>query len=142
MNGSQPTSEPPLDAPFGEWLRWALVRAGYDLNERGLQRRFSEASGIAVATVSRLLRDVSQPDVNTCYALGKTFGVRVLPILVRAGHLPPEALETEPQTPERPSPTTEEQALTALGLTEETDRAAVRAMVDALTAKRRREGTS
>ncbi|MBB5128485.1 hypothetical protein FHS32_005260 [Streptomyces albaduncus] len=66
-----------------------------------------------------------------------------MPILVRAGHLPPEALETEPHTPERPrTPTTEEEALTALGVTDETDRAAVRAMINALTAKHRREGTS
>ncbi|MGW3711382.1 helix-turn-helix domain-containing protein [Streptomyces albogriseolus] len=139
--GSQP--EPPLTAPFIEWLRWALTRNGYDLDERGVRRKFANASGIPPATVSRLLRDSSQPDVATCYALGKTLGIRVMPILVRAGHLPPEVLETEPQAPERPhSPTSEEEALTALGLTTDTDRAAVRAMIDALTAKHRREGTS
>lgn len=140
-NGSQP--EPPITAPFGDWLRWALIRHGYDPTERGVQRKFADASGIPVATVSRLLRDVSQPDVSTCYALGKTFRIRVMPILVRAGHLPPEALETEPSHPERPStPTTEEEALTTLGVTDERDRDAVRAMISALTAKHRREGTS
>ncbi|MGW6518582.1 hypothetical protein [Streptomyces sp. NPDC054962] len=139
-NGSQP--EPPLDAPFDEWLRWALRRHGYDPDERGVQRRFADASGLPVATVSRLLRNVSQPDVNTCYVLGVTFGVPVLPLLVRAGHLPPEALEKEPSPPERPTPTNEQQALTALGVTNSDDRTAVLAMINALTAKNQREGTN
>ncbi|MFF9284831.1 hypothetical protein [Streptomyces griseosporeus] len=140
-NGSQP--EPALDAPFGDWLRWALARHGYDPDERGVQRRFADASGLPVATVSRLLRNVSQPDVGTSYTLGVTFGVPVLPILVRAGHLPAEVLRTEPHPIERPSPTTEEQALTVLGVTDEEDRAAIRAMITALTSKKtRREGTS
>ncbi|MEU3096891.1 helix-turn-helix transcriptional regulator [Streptomyces sp. NPDC006967] len=139
--GSQP--EPPLTAPFSEWLAWALTRHGYDLDERGARRKIAEASGIPPATVSRLLRDTGQPDLSTCYAIGRLLGIRVMPILVRAGHLPPEVLETEPQAPERPhSPTTEEEALTALGLTTDTDRAAVRAMINALTAKHRREDTS
>lgn len=146
-HGSQP--EPPLDAPFGDWLRWALVRKGYDPEERGTQRRFADASDIPVATVSRLLRPDSKkpirPDVSTCYALGVTFDVPVMPILVRAGHLPPEALKREPQHAEQPgarTPTTEEEALTALGVVDETDRAAVRGVIAALTAKHRREGTS
>ncbi|MFE1070960.1 helix-turn-helix domain-containing protein [Streptomyces sp. NPDC058783] len=139
-NGSQP--EPPLTEPFGDWLRWALTRHGYDLDERGIQRKIADDTGIPTATVSRLLRDVSQPDVATCYALGRMLRVRVMPILVRAGHLPPEALDREPHPTERPTPTTEEQALTVLGLTDPNDRAAVRAMINALTAKQRREGTS
>ncbi|NEC25164.1 helix-turn-helix transcriptional regulator [Streptomyces sp. SID8111] len=139
-NGSQP--EPPLDAPFSAWLKWALTRAGYDPDERGVQRKFADASGIPVATVSRLLRDKGAPDVSTCYLLGRTFNVRVMPLLVRAGHLPPEALAQD-TAPDRPSPpTTEEQALTALGIVDETDRAAIRTMVQALTNKHRREGTS
>ncbi|MGW2130418.1 hypothetical protein [Streptomyces coelicoflavus] len=138
-SGSQP--EPPLTEPFGDWLRWALTRHGYDLDERGIQRKIADDTGIPTATVSRLLRDVSQPDVATCYALGKTLLIRVMPILVRAGHLPPEALDREPVT-ERPSPTTEEQALTALGVTQPDDRAAVRAMINALTGKNRREGAN
>lgn len=140
-HGSQP--EPPLDTPFGDWLRWALVRNGYDPEERGVQRRFADASGIPVATVSRLLRDKGQPDVGTCYVLGVTLGIPVMPLLVRAGHLPPEALEKEPQPTERPrTPTTEEEALTALGVIDETDRAAVKSVINALTAKHRQEGTS
>ncbi|MFI5883509.1 helix-turn-helix domain-containing protein [Streptomyces sp. NPDC051554] len=140
-HGSQP--EPPLDAPFGDWLRWAFVRNGYDPEERGVQRRFADASSIPVATVSRLLRDKSQPDVSTCYALGVTFGIPVMPILVRAGHLPPEAIENEPQSAQRArTSTTEEEALTALGVVDETDRAAVRGVIAALTAKHRQEGTS
>jgi hypothetical protein len=140
-HGSQP--EPPLDASFGDWLRWALARNGYDPEERGVQRRFADASSIPVATVSRLLRDKGQPDVGTCYALGVTLGIPVMPLLVRAGHLPPEALEKEPQPAERPrTPTTEEEALTALGVFDETDRAAVKSVINALTAKHRREGTS
>ncbi|MFM9613880.1 helix-turn-helix domain-containing protein [Streptomyces niveiscabiei] len=139
--GSQPA--PPLDAPFGDWLRWALIRNGYDTEERGVQRRFADASGIPVATVSRLLRDKGQPDVGTCYTLGVTLGVPVMPLLVRAGHLPAEALEKEPHLTERPhTPTTEEEALTALGVIDETDRAAVRSVIRALTVKHRREGTS
>jgi transcriptional regulator with XRE-family HTH domain len=138
--GSQP--EPPLTAPFEDWLRWALLRNGYDPEERGVQRRFADASGIPVATVSRLLRNTtSKPDVSTCYALGIAFGVPVLPLLVRAGHLPATALETAPP-PERPSPKTEEEALTALGIVDEHDRDAVRTLINALKAKERREGTS
>ncbi|MGC0427651.1 transcriptional regulator with XRE-family HTH domain [Streptomyces sp. SAI-195] len=139
-NGSQP--EPPITAPFGDWLRWALTHHGYDLDERGIQRKIADDTGIPPATVSRLVRGTSQPDVATCYAIGRTLRVRVMPILVRAGHLPPEALDREPHATERPSPTTEEQALTALGLTNPDDRAAVRAMINALTAKQRREGAN
>ncbi|MYR46638.1 hypothetical protein [Streptomyces sp. SID5910] len=62
-----------------------------------------------------------------------------MPILVRAGHLPPEVLDAEPPPTE---PTTEDQALTVLGVTDPDDRAAVRAMITALTAKNRREGTN
>ncbi|GAA5056297.1 helix-turn-helix domain-containing protein [Streptomyces similanensis] len=137
-HGSQP--ELPIDAPFVDWLRWQLLRHGYDPAERGVQRRFADDAGIPVATVSRLLRDVSQPDINTCYALGLKFNVPVLPILVRAGHLPREALGNEP-SPARPT-TTEDQAFQALGVTDESDRAAIRAMINALTTKHRREGTS
>ncbi|MEU8805015.1 helix-turn-helix domain-containing protein [Streptomyces anthocyanicus] len=139
-NGSQP--EPPITAPFGDWLRWALVRHGYDLDERGIQRKIADDTGIHPATVSRLVRGTNLPDVAACYALGRAFRIRVMPILVRAGHLPPEALDREPQPTERPTPTTEEQALTALGVTDPDDRAAVRAMITALTAKHRREGTT
>ncbi|MEU0037212.1 helix-turn-helix transcriptional regulator [Streptomyces sp. NPDC006333] len=136
-HGSHP--EPLLTAPFSDWLRWALLRKNYDPDERGVQRRFADASGIPVATVSRLLRDKGAPDVGTCYALGVALGVRVMPLLVRAGHLPAEALEAEPSTT-RPSLTTEDEAFTVLGVTDETDRDAVRTMIHALAAKSRREG--
>jgi transcriptional regulator with XRE-family HTH domain len=140
-HGSQP--EPPITAPFADWLRWALTRHGYDLDERGARRKIADDTGIPPATVSRLLRETGQPDVATCYAIGRLLNIRVMPILVRAGHLPPEALDAEPQLPERPStPTTEEEALTRLGVTDPDDRAAVRAMINALTARQRREGTS
>ncbi|WP_121891682.1 helix-turn-helix domain-containing protein [Streptomyces shenzhenensis] len=139
-NGSQP--EPPLDAPFADWLRWALIRHGYDPEERGVQRRFADASGLPVATVSRLLRNASQPDVSTCYALGVTFGVPVLPLLVRAGHLPAQVLDKEPSPTERPAPATQQQALAALGITDPADQAAVLSMINALKAKDRREGAN
>ncbi|MEV0444791.1 helix-turn-helix transcriptional regulator [Streptomyces spectabilis] len=137
-HGSQP--EPAFDAPFADWLKWALLRNGYDPTQRGVQRRFADASCVPVATVSRLLRNTGQPDVSTCYALGKALGVPVLPLLVRAGHLPPEVLDTEAQPtnrPTEPAELTEDEALTALGITSETDKNAVRAMIDALKAKGR-----
>lgn len=93
-HGSQP--EPPITAPFSQWLRWALTHAGYDLDERGARRKISDASGIPPATVSRLLRDISRPDLATCYAIGRTLGIRVMPILVRAGHLPPRRWKQNP----------------------------------------------
>ncbi|MYY08795.1 hypothetical protein GT204_07730 [Streptomyces sp. SID4919] len=134
---TDPHPPPALDAPFITWLRWALAHRGYDPDARGVQKRIADASDIPVATVSRLLRNRSQPDVSTCYALGLMLGMPVMPILVRAGHLPPAVLET---TATPPPVATPEDALVVLGVTDPTDQAAVLAMITALTAKDRRDG--
>ncbi|MFE2224774.1 helix-turn-helix domain-containing protein [Agrobacterium deltaense] len=128
--GSHP--EPPLTATVGEWLQWALPRHGYDTRERGVNARFAEASGIPVATVSRLLRDDSSPTAATLLAVGKTLRVPVMPLLVRAGIVPADELPsgTAPQ-----APPTQHDALTALGVTEQQDQTAVLSVISALLAK-------
>ncbi|WP_371796017.1 helix-turn-helix domain-containing protein [Streptomyces sp. NBC_01718] len=128
--------EPPLSASVGEWLGWALPRHGYDLDERGSRARFAEASGIPVATVSRLLRDAGSPDARTLLAVGKTLGVPVMPLLVRAGLVPIAELPDHGGggDPARPSIPTHD-ALAALGVTEEADQQAVLSMIRALRAK-------
>ncbi|MGW2591992.1 helix-turn-helix domain-containing protein [Streptomyces sp. NPDC001515] len=129
-SGSHP--EPPLAASVGEWLRWALPRHGYDLAERGGNARFAEASGIPVATVSRLLRDDGSPTIRTLLAVGKTLGVPVMPLLVRAGILPADELPAS-RTPQ--APPTPHDALTALGVTTPSDQDAVLSVIRALRAK-------
>jgi transcriptional regulator with XRE-family HTH domain len=130
-NGSQP--EPPLTASVGEWLRWALPRYGYDPAERGTRARFAEASGIPAATVSRLLGDTGQPDIRTLLAVGQTLNVPVLPLIARAGLLPPEEIAADKKKARRPA--SPHEALEALGVTDTADQAAVLSMIRALHAK-------
>lgn len=107
--------EPDLTAPFVEWLRWALDRKGFDLEQRGVQREIADRAGLPAATVSRLLRGHGQPDTDTCYQLGVLLDRPVIPILVRAGHLPPQVLDQASGT--RPSDgVTEDQAWERLGV--------------------------
>jgi transcriptional regulator with XRE-family HTH domain len=127
-------SEPPLTASVGEWLRWALPRYGYDTEERGTRARFAEASGIPVATVSRLLRDTGSPDARTLLAVAQVLDVPVMPLLVRAGLVPLKELPDPAGNPPRPAIPTHD-ALAALGVTDEADQNAVLSMIRALHAK-------
>ncbi|MDK0520346.1 helix-turn-helix transcriptional regulator [Streptomyces sp. ML-6] len=125
------TPEPPLDAGVDEWLRWALPRHGYDPDERGTPARLAEAADLPPATVSRLLRGKGRPDARTLLAVAKTLGEPVLPLLVRAGFLPPEELSGE----FRPRTITKDEALEALGATDAADQNAVLSLLSALHAK-------
>jgi transcriptional regulator with XRE-family HTH domain len=117
-------------------LRWALPRHGYDLEERGARARFAEASGIPVATVSRLLRDAGSPDARTLLTVGEVLGVPVMPLLARAGLVPiEELLDSEGRPVQPPSKISSHDALTALGVTDEADQTAVLSMIRALRAK-------
>ncbi|MER8086578.1 helix-turn-helix transcriptional regulator [Streptomyces sp. NPDC094048] len=126
------TPEPPLTATIDEWLRWALPRHGYDPNERGVNARLAEATGVPTATISRLLRGAGQPDMRTLLAVAQALGEPVLPMLVRARLLPPEEL---PATRSKPRAITKTEALEALGATDAADQNAVLSLLRALHAK-------
>ncbi|MET8399612.1 helix-turn-helix transcriptional regulator [Streptomyces sp900116325] len=128
--------EPPLTASIGEWLRWALPRHGYDLEERGARARFAEASSIPVATVSRLLRDAGSPDARTLLTVAEVLNVPVMPLLARAGLVPlQELMDSDGRPLQPPTKISSHDALAALGVTEEADQAAVLSMIRALRAK-------
>jgi hypothetical protein len=78
--------------------------------------------------VSRFLRDQGGTDPKTLGRIAAALGVRVAPLLVKAGILPPSEL------PESTGEITQQQALNALGVTSPQDQEAVKAMVRALLA--------
>ncbi|MFK0069716.1 helix-turn-helix domain-containing protein [Streptomyces sp. NPDC091046] len=118
---------------FGEWLARELIARGYDLRERGGGRRqFAERAGLGPAIVSRVLRDAAVPDIKTCGKIARALGVPTGPVLVRAGHLPADELPTAAA----PAAISQRDALAALGVHTEEDRAAVLALIRALTSRR------
>jgi transcriptional regulator with XRE-family HTH domain len=128
-----------MSAPLSQWLRWALLKRDIDVDKRGTQAKIADAASIPRATISRLLRDDGRPDAETCYALSIYLGQPVLPLLVRAGHLPSEALAVAASRPSGTDDITEDQALDALGVASQ-HRDAVRTMIRALNAQTGTEG--
>jgi transcriptional regulator with XRE-family HTH domain len=126
----RPPSATPADETLGQWLTRQLGQRGYDLSQRGGGRaRFAEESGVPVATVSRFLRDQGGTDPRTLGRIAQALGVPVAPLLVKAGILPRSEL------PHAATEITQQEALTALGITNSQDQEAVLAMVRALLAK-------
>lgn len=127
----RPTSLP--EETFGQWLTQELIARGYDLRERGGGRRlFAERAGLGPAIVSRVLRDAAVPDIKTCGKIAKALGVKTSTVLVHAGHIPADELPTSVS----PGSISQRDALAALGVHTEEDRAAVLALIRALRAPR------
>ncbi|WP_327368766.1 helix-turn-helix domain-containing protein [Streptomyces sp. NBC_01217] len=121
------------DETFGEWLTRELIARGYDLRERGGGRRaFADKAGLGPAIVSRVLRDTAVPDIKTCGKIAKALSIPTGTVLVRAGHLPADELPTGIT----PADISQRDALAALGVHTEEDRAAVLALIRALTSHR------
>jgi transcriptional regulator with XRE-family HTH domain len=130
------------DAPQGREQRFfavvlpALKRAGYF--EYGAQTRLSAETGMNPGTVSRLVRGKTIPDVESLPPLAKVIGVSALDLLVAAGYLPDEFLQShQPLSETDPSqvgsrPITPEEAADELGITDEVGRAIFLGMVDRL----------
>lgn len=129
-------SHRPTDAEgetFGQWLSRELIARGYDLRERGGGRKqFAERAGVVPAIVSRALRDVGLPDIKSCGRIARALGIPTGPVLVRAGYLPADELPTSAT----PAAISQRDALAALGVHTEEDRAAVLALIRALTSRR------
>ena len=134
------------DAPQGREQRFfavvlpALKRAGYF--EYGAQTRLAAETGMSPGTVSRLVRGKTIPDVESLPPLAKALGLNPLELLVAAGYLPPEYLESQQTlsetnqsqvgsegiTPEEAA----EQAADRLGFTDEVRRSIFLGFVDSL----------
>ncbi|MFF0141916.1 helix-turn-helix domain-containing protein [Streptomyces sp. NPDC005227] len=114
----------------------ALKRAGY--LEYGAQTRLSAETGMNPGTVSRLVRGKTIPDVEALPPLAKAIGVGALDLLVAAGYLPDEYLEShQPLSETNQSqvgsrPITPEEAADELGITDDVGRAIFLGMVDRL----------
>ncbi|MFJ8146938.1 helix-turn-helix domain-containing protein [Streptomyces sp. NPDC096048] len=132
-NGSHRPTDAEGNATFGEWLSRELTARGYDLRERGGGRRaFADKAGIGPAILSRALRDTAVPDIKSCGRIARALGIKTGPVLVRAGHLPADELPTSAT----PAAISQRDALAALGVHTEEDRAAVLALIRALTSRR------
>ena len=88
-----------MDAPTGREARFfalvlpALEEAGYA--EYGAQQKLVAETGMNKSTVSRLMRRELIPDVSFFPALAKAIGKDPVELLVAAGYLPPEYLESQ-----------------------------------------------
>jgi transcriptional regulator with XRE-family HTH domain len=86
------------DAPQGRAQQFfavvlpALKTAGY--TGYGSQQRLADDTGMSPGTVSRLVRGKTIPDIASFPALAKAIGVPPLELLVLAGILPTESLES------------------------------------------------
>ena len=130
------------DAPPGREQRFfavvlpALKRAGYF--EYGAQTRLAAETGMSPGTVSRLVRGRTIPDVESLPPLAKAIGVSALDLLVAAGYLPDEYLESQQPLSETKQsqvgsrPITPEEAADELGITDDVGRAIFLGMVDRL----------
>ncbi|MFE2967489.1 helix-turn-helix domain-containing protein [Streptomyces sp. NPDC059340] len=87
------------DAPQGREAKFfalvlpALKEAGY--NAYGHQQRLMADTGMSKSTASRLLRGESIPQVKFFPPLAAAIGLDPTELLVAAGHLPPEYLESQ-----------------------------------------------
>jgi transcriptional regulator with XRE-family HTH domain len=71
----------------------ALKRAGYF--EYGAQTRLSAETGMSPGTVSRLIRGKTIPDVESITPLAKAIGISPLDLLIAAGYLPEDFLQSQ-----------------------------------------------
>lgn len=115
----------PGPAAFGRWLADAMTARGYDL-DRGSQARFVADSGVNQGTVSRALRGITVPGIGNLGLIAKALNVRVSPLLILCGYLPPEADETG-------RPTSTQEALHALGVHDPEHQRLVLDLIRALT---------
>ncbi|MFF4177615.1 hypothetical protein [Streptomyces sp. NPDC001750] len=82
---------------FAAWLTEEMRRRGYDLTERGAQSRFARDAGINPAILSRTLLGKATPDIQTCRALARVLGYTVPHVLVAAGLITHDEVDTLPE---------------------------------------------
>ncbi|MFE9450665.1 MULTISPECIES: helix-turn-helix domain-containing protein [Streptomyces] len=116
---NQPGNDRATPEEFAAWLKEQLERAGYDLRPRGGgQTRFARDSGIAQASVSRMLRGQGAPESRVLEAIAGTLGLPLAEVLVAAGILTRDVLQAIRQQGPRTDPLTPEAAAEELGITD------------------------
>lgn len=128
-------------SPFGDWLREHLRRRGYDLSVRGSHTRFAEASGIAPATLTRILANKGTVDVPTLKLLADALGLPLGELLIQAGVATADDLRrvSEGAPPGEP-PFTPDRAAEELGIVDPVKRRLFTAMTKELQREDRAKG--
>jgi len=115
----------------------ALERAGY--TAYGMQQKLMADTGLNRSTASRLLRGETIPHVKSFPALAKALRLDPIELLVAAGVLPPEYLESQQALSETDrsqvgsGSLTPEEAAAQLGIHDEVGRFTFFAVVEKLT---------
>jgi transcriptional regulator with XRE-family HTH domain len=130
------------DAPQGREARFfalvlpALEEAGY--TAYGRQQQLVAETGMNKSTVSRLLRQEQIPHVKFFPALAKAIGVDPVELLVAAGVLPPEYLESQQTLSETDrsqvgsGPVTVEDVAEQFGITDDVGKFTLYAVIEKL----------
>lgn len=129
-DGSTPT------ARFAARVAEAARRAGYDLAPRaGGRARLARDSGLSETTITRMLSGERLPDPRFITPLAKVIGLNPLVLVVEAGILPAETLQSlsETRSPQvRSQPITPEEAADQLGLENPHGREMLRGVIEQL----------
>lgn len=126
---------------FGRWLRDRMIQRDYNLSARGGgQRRLAEQTGLAPATISRLLAGTAlSPDPESLRRIAEVLTLPFGEVLIRAGVLTADelnAVQTAPPS-DRPSLTPAD-AAAALGIDDPLAVEMLEASIDAARALQRK----
>jgi transcriptional regulator with XRE-family HTH domain len=135
-SGDMTDAPTPRERKFFALVYPALEAAGY--TAYGHQQRLMADTGMSSSTASRLLRQEQIPHVKSFPALAKAIGKDPVELLIAAGILPPEYLESQ-QTLSETNPSqvgsgsiTPEEAAERLGIHDDVGRFTLFAVIEKL----------
>ncbi|MGQ5579685.1 helix-turn-helix domain-containing protein [Streptomyces sp. ECR3.8] len=114
-----PASQVSRAQRFAEYVRPAVVAAGYDIDSPrgGGKKELAEAVGMSPSSVGRMLSGQTLPDPVHLERLAEVLGVPLMELLVRSGIVSPGAASASATSPAaQEAPLTAEAAARLLGI--------------------------
>lgn len=99
-----PASQVTRAQRFAEFIRPAVVAAGYDIDSPrgGGKKALAEATGMSPSSVGRMLAGQTLPEPQHLERLAEVLGVSLMELLVRSGVVSEKAGRTQPPTAVQP----------------------------------------
>jgi len=117
---TEPATQPTRAQRFAEYIRPAVVAAGYDIDSPrgGGKKALAEDTGMSPSSVGRMLAGQTLPEPTHLERLAEVLGVSLMELLVRSGVVSEKAgRAVSPPTVAPPvRPMTPEEAARALGI--------------------------